>query len=55
MVHLGMFTYYPKDPHYVLGYYLIYMIILNDHVLWYYVLTLGYLVPNVCKLRKQKI
>ena len=35
MFHLGMYTYCPKDPHYVLGNYLIYMIILNDHVLWY--------------------
>ena len=31
------------------------MIILNDHVLWYLGLTHGCLVPNVCKLRKQKI
>ena len=30
-----MFTYFPKDPHYVLGYCIIYMIILSDHVLWY--------------------
>ena len=32
MVHLEMFTYCPKYPHYVLGHYLTYMIILNAHV-----------------------
>ena len=36
-----------NDPHYVLGHYLIYMIILNNHVLWYIGMTLGCLVPNV--------
>ena len=50
VVALGKFTSCPKDPHYVLGHYLIYMIILNDHVLWYLGLTLGSLVPNVLKL-----
>ena len=34
MVHFGMFTYCPKDPHNVLGHCLIYMIILNGYVLW---------------------
>ena len=44
------FTSCPKDPHYVLGHCLIYIIILNDHVLWYIGLTVGCLVPIVCKL-----
>ena len=35
MVHLEMFSYCPIDPHYVLGHCLIYMILLNGHVLWY--------------------
>ena len=32
MVPLEMFTYCPKDPHYVLGHFLIYIIILNGYV-----------------------
>ena len=47
MVHLGMFTYCPEDPHYVLGHCSLYMIILNGYVLRVLGLTLGCLVPNV--------
>ena len=45
----GMFTYCDKDPHYVLGYCLIYMPILSGHVLWYLGLTLGCLVYKVLR------
>ena len=42
-----MYTYCPKDSHYVLGHRLIYMPILIGHVLWCLGLTHGCLVPNV--------
>ena len=38
---LGKFTSCPKDPHYVLGHYLVYMTILIGHVLSYLGLTHG--------------
>ena len=52
MVPLGMFNYFSKDPRYVLGHYLIYMIILIDHVTWYLGLTLGCLTP-FCELKEK--
>ena len=35
-----MFIYRPKDPYYALEHSLTYMIILNDHFLWYLALNL---------------
>ena len=43
----------PNDPHFILRHCLIYMIILNDYVVWYLGLTLGCLVPNVWELRNE--
>ena len=46
-VYLGMFTYYPKDPYYVLCYCSLYMINLNCYVLMVLGLTHACVVPNV--------
>ena len=43
---LSNFHLLSKDPHYVLGQCLDYMITLNDYVLWYLGLTFGCLIYN---------
>ena len=48
-----MFTYCFKDPHYVIGHCLLYIIILIDHVLWYLGLTLGCLIPFMLEMKNE--